>query len=103
MAVAHNCLTRLIRYAEARDLVCRNVARADGHPKGRPGRRSRPLTLDQAVALLTTAAQGRVLAPEGPAVRPNAWMNACYGVVLPVDGGRAVLGADPEARSAEQP
>ena len=25
------------------------------------------------------------------------------GVVLPVDGGRAVLGADPEARPAEQP
>jgi hypothetical protein len=52
VAVAHNCLTRLIRYAEARDLVRRNVSALVDTPKGQPGRRSRSLTLDQAVALL---------------------------------------------------
>jgi hypothetical protein len=41
-------------------------------PKGQPGRRSRSLTLDQAVALLTTAANGRVPAPAHPGVRPGA-------------------------------
>jgi len=68
VAVAHNCLTRLIRYAEARDLVRRNVSALVDTPKGQPGRRSRSLTLDQAVALLTAAANGRVPAPAHPGV-----------------------------------
>ena len=63
VAVAHNCLTRLIRYAEARDLVRRSLSALVDTPKGQPGRRSRSLTLDQAVALLTPAANGRVPAP----------------------------------------
>jgi len=84
VAVAHNCLTRLIRYAEARDLVRRNVSALVDTPKGRPGRRSRSLTLDQAVALLTTAAQGRVPPPKHPGVRPNALMNAYIVVSLTV-------------------
>ena len=49
VAVAHSCLTRLIRYTEARDLVRRNVSALVDTPKGRPGRRSRSLTLDQAL------------------------------------------------------
>jgi hypothetical protein len=52
VAVAHNCLTRLIRYAEAGDLVRRNVSALVDTPKGRPGRQSSSLTLDQAAALL---------------------------------------------------
>jgi hypothetical protein len=59
VAVAHNCLTRLIRYAEARDLVRRNVSALLDTPKGRAGRRSRSLTLDQAVALIAAASQDR--------------------------------------------
>jgi hypothetical protein len=76
VAVAHNCLTRLIRYAEGRDLVRRNVSALVDTPKGQPGRRSRSLSLDQAVALPTAAAQGRVPAPAHPGVRPGALMNA---------------------------
>lgn len=71
VAAAHNCLTRLIRYAEARDLVRRNVSALVDTPKGKPGRQSRSLTLDQAVALLATAAQDRVLAPTRPGLRPQ--------------------------------
>ena len=82
VAVAHNCLTRLIRYAEARDLVRRNVSALVDTPKGQPGRRSRSLTLDQAVALLTTAGKGRVPAPAHPGVRPGALMNAYIVVSL---------------------
>jgi len=87
VAVAHNCLTRLIRYAEARDLVRRNVSALVDTPKGRPSRRSGSLTLDQAVALLTAARQGRVpasahrgLHPRGP--RPTALMYAYIVVSL---------------------
>jgi integrase len=82
VAVAHNCLTRLIRYAEARDLVRRNVSALVDTPKGQPGRRSRSLTLDQAVALLMTAANGRLPAPAHPGVRPGALMNAYITVSL---------------------
>jgi integrase len=84
VAVAHNCLTRLIRYAEARDLVRRNVSALVDTPKGQPGRRSRSLTLDQAVALLTTATNGHVPAPAHPGVRPGALMNAYITVSLTV-------------------
>ena len=58
VAVAHNCLTRLIRYDEARDLVRRNVSALVDTPKGQPGRRSRSLTLDQAVALRAWNSEG---------------------------------------------
>lgn len=84
VAVAHNCLTRLIRYAEARDLVRRNVSALLDTPEGQPGHRSRSLTLDQALALLTTAAQGRVPAPVHPGVRPGALMHAYITVSLTV-------------------
>jgi integrase len=87
VAVAHNCLTRLIRYAEARDLVRRNVSALVDTPKGRPGRQSRSLTLDQADTLLSTAGRDRVRAPahrglhpRGP--RPAALMHAYVVVSL---------------------
>ena len=45
---AHNSLVRAIRYAEARDLVGRNVGALIRPPKGQEGRPSKSLTLAQA-------------------------------------------------------
>ena len=56
VAVAHNAPTRAIRHAEARDLVRRNVAALTDSPKGQEGRPSKALSLDQAQALPTEAA-----------------------------------------------
>jgi hypothetical protein len=52
---AHNSLVRAIRYAEARDLVGRNVGALIRPPKGQEGRPSKALTLTQARG----AGQGR--------------------------------------------
>jgi integrase len=57
---AHNCLTRAIRHAEAQDLVRRNVSALVDTPRGRPGRPSRSLTLEQATALLAEAKRSRL-------------------------------------------
>jgi integrase len=57
---AHNCLTRVIRYAEAHDLARRNVSALVDTPKGQPGRPSQSLTLEQAAALLTVSAGSRL-------------------------------------------
>jgi integrase len=59
LQVAHNCLVRAIRHAEADDLVGRNVAALVQPPAGRQGRPSKALTVDQAQALIDAAA-GRV-------------------------------------------
>jgi integrase len=89
VAVAHNCLTRLIRYAEARDLVRRNVSALVDTPKGKPSRRSRSLTPEQAAALIVAASQDRPrrtfhpgLRPQEP--RPAALMHAYIVVSLTV-------------------
>jgi integrase len=57
---AHNCLTRVIRHAEAHDLVRRNVSALVDTPKGQPGRPSQSLTLEQATALLRASAESRL-------------------------------------------
>jgi integrase len=57
---AHNCLVRAIRYAEARDLVGRNVGALIRPPKGQEGRPSKSLTLAQAQALITAAESSRL-------------------------------------------
>jgi integrase len=57
---AHNCLTRVIRYAEAHDLVRRNVSALVDTPEGQPGRPSQSLTLDQAAALLSASTTSRL-------------------------------------------
>jgi hypothetical protein len=57
LQIARAALARAIRYAEAHDLVARNVATLVDAPKGQVGRPSRSLTLDQSLALLE-AAQG---------------------------------------------
>jgi integrase len=60
VAMGHNALTRVIRHAEARDLVGRNVATLVDTPKGQAGRPSKSLTLEQASALLAAATEPRM-------------------------------------------
>ena len=58
----HNCLTRAVRHAEGQDLVRRNVSALVDTPRGREGRPSQSLTLDQAEG-------GQDLVPGGAQVR----------------------------------
>jgi integrase len=55
VTMGHLALKRAIRHAEANDLVARNVAALADTPKGRDGRPSKSLTLDQAVAVIAAA------------------------------------------------
>ena len=55
VSMGHLALKRTIRHAEANDLISRNVAALADTPKGQPGRPSKSLTLDQAVAVITAA------------------------------------------------
>src|SRR5712675_2290310 len=56
VSMGHLALKRAIRHAEASDLVTRNVAILADTPKGRDGRPSKSLTLDQALAVIAAAA-----------------------------------------------
>jgi integrase len=58
--IARNGLVRAIRYAEANDLVGRNVAALVTPPKGGEGRPSKSLTLAQAQALIKAAQTSRL-------------------------------------------
>jgi integrase len=60
LAGVHAILKRSIRQAQARDKVLRNVAELVTTPKGKPGRPSRAMTLDQAVAMLDSAQASRL-------------------------------------------
>jgi integrase len=55
VSMGHLALKRAIRHAEASDLVTRNVAILADTPKGREGRPSKSLTLEQAAAVMTAA------------------------------------------------
>src|SRR5215472_1127841 len=59
LQIAHNCLVRAIRRAEADDLIGRNVAALVRPPAGQQGRPSNALTAEQARALLRAAAASR--------------------------------------------
>jgi integrase len=59
LQIAHNCLVRAIRHAEADDLVGRNVAALVRPPAGHEGRPSKALSVEQAQALLRAAADER--------------------------------------------
>jgi integrase len=59
LQITRNSLERAIRHAEANDLVGRNVAALVKPPRGRIGRPSKSLTLDQAKALLAGAEKTR--------------------------------------------
>ena len=48
LQIAHNCLARAIRHAEADDLVGRNVATLVRPPSGTEGRPSKALSIEQA-------------------------------------------------------
>lgn len=56
LQIAHNCLVRAIRHAEADDLIGRNVAALVRPPAGQEGRPSKALTAEQARAVLQAAA-----------------------------------------------
>lgn len=84
LQIAHNCLVRAIRHAEADDLVGRNVAALVKPPTGRQGRPSKALTVDQAQALIDAAA-GR-LRGSGSDNKPY-WLHA-YVVLLLTTGIR---------------
>jgi integrase len=60
LQIAKTSLARAIRYAEAHDLVGRNVATLTDPPKGAVGRPSRSLTLEQSLALLDAARGSRL-------------------------------------------
>jgi integrase len=55
VTMGHLALKRTIRHAEANDLVGRNVAALVDTPKGQEGRPSKSLTLEQAMAVISTA------------------------------------------------
>jgi integrase len=58
--ITRNCLERAIRHAEIRDLTGRNVAALVRPPRGRSGRPSKSLTLEQAQTLLEAARDSRL-------------------------------------------
>ena len=60
LQIARASLARALRYAEAHDLVGRNVATLVNPPKGRVGRPSRSFTLDQARALVGASQVSRL-------------------------------------------
>jgi hypothetical protein len=62
LQIAKGSLARAIRFAEAHDLVGRNVAALVDPPQGAVGRPSRSLPLEQSLAVLE-AARGRGLTP----------------------------------------
>ena len=60
LQLARASLARAIRYAEAHDLVGRNVATLVDNPTGQVGRPSRSFTLEQSLALLDAACESRL-------------------------------------------
>ncbi|GLZ15639.1 site-specific integrase [Actinomadura sp. NBRC 104425] len=60
LRLVHGILKRAIRQAQARDRVMRNVAELTSTPKGREGRPSKALTLQQATAVLESAKGSRL-------------------------------------------
>jgi integrase len=80
VAMGHNALTRVIRHAEARDLVGRNVAILVETPKGQAGRPSKSLSLEQASALLA-AADG---------TRMHAYIALCLATGIRTEEARAL-------------
>src|SRR5271166_5129044 len=117
VTMGHLALKRAIRHAEANDLVSRNVATLADTPKGREGRPSKSLTLDQAAAAVITAARTLPVMELRPGLkdvrRPAALMHAY--IVLSLLAGirteeaRALrwahvdLDGDPEARPPVPP
>ena len=86
LQIAHNCLVRAIRQAEADDIVARNVAALVKTPAGREGRPSKALTMAQAQALVKAAAG--VLRANGMRARRGPYRLYAYVVLLLTTGIR---------------
>jgi integrase len=86
LQIAHNCLVRAIRHAEASDIVGRNVAALVRPPSGRQGRPSKALTMDQARALVEAARFQRAEGAQGE--RRGPYRLHAYVVLLLVTGLR---------------
>ena len=67
LQIAHNCLVRAIRHAEADDLVGRNVAALVRPPAGHEGRPSKALSVEQA-----RGCSGRLQVTRRPVTGPGA-------------------------------
>ena len=80
VALVHNALTRALRHAEANRHVAHNVAALVDTPKGQPGRPSKALTAEQAVAVLKAA--------EGP--RLSAYVVLCLMTGIRTEEARAL-------------
>ncbi len=86
LQIAHNCLVRAIRHAEASDIVGRNVAGLVRPPVGREGRLSKALNLEQARALVRAAAGLAI--DGGERVRTESYRLYAYVVLLLMTGLR---------------
>jgi len=86
LQIAHNCLVRAIRQAEADDIVARNVAALVKTPAGREGRPSKALTVEQAQKLVKAAAG--VLRANGMRARRGPYRLHAYVVLLLTTGIR---------------
>jgi integrase len=86
LQIAHNCLVRAIRQAEADDIVARNVAALVQTPAGREGRPSKALNVEEAQALVQAAAG--VLRANGMRPRRGPYRLHAYVVLLLTTGIR---------------
>jgi integrase len=87
LQIAHNCLVRAIRHAEAADLVGRNVAELVRPPAGRQGRVSKALSLEEARALIAAAAGlSRASGRQGAALPGRHYNLYAYVVLLLTTG-----------------
>jgi integrase len=62
LRLLHSIFSRIIRYAQARDKVHRNVVLLCDVPTGKKGRPSKALTLSQAMAVIKAASESRLYA-----------------------------------------
>jgi site-specific recombinase XerD len=86
LQIAHNCLERAIRHAQASDIVGRNVATLVRPPAGREGRPSKALTVAQAQALVNAA---RGMSADGQErLRDTPYRLCAYVVLLLMTGLR---------------
>jgi integrase len=76
-SIARLGLERALRHAEANELVARNVAALVDTPKGKPGRPSKSLSLEQASAVLRASSEDRAIRSfPGLPPRPPSLMHA---------------------------
>jgi integrase len=87
LQIAHNCLVRAIRHAEAGDLVGRNVAALIRPPVGQEGRPSKALSVEHAQRLIR-AASGELRRETDPQAEGAPYRLHAYVVLLLTTGLR---------------